>query len=360
MWHLPPIRSRASWIVAVVLVVGACGGGSAEPVANPGQGVSVSMARANWETGYFQAAVYRALLGELGYEVNDPGEKELNPADFYPALAGGDLDFWANGWFPLHNEFLSIQLPDGAVIGDRVERIGNELPAGGLQGFIVDIATAERLGVTKLADIGDDPAIAAVFDTDGDGRANLVGCNEGWGCQLSIDATLGLNDWSSTIEQDSGVYGQLWDETVARYQRGDPILAYTWTPSSFVIELVAGEDVVWLSVDRSSEGEVDPVPLPPAQCPAQPCLMGFAAADINAVANMEFLELNPAAAVLLESVGFRLTDIALQNYMMSLGEDTGADVERHAQEWISENRRLVDSWLDAARSAAAEAATPVR
>jgi glycine betaine/proline transport system substrate-binding protein len=329
-------------------------------VANPGQGVSVSMARANWETGYFQAAVYRALLGELGYEVNDPGEKELNPADFYPALAGGDLDFWANGWFPLHNEFLSIQLPDGAVIGDRVERIGNELPAGGLQGFIVDIATAERLGVTKLADIGDDPAIAAVFDTDGDGKANLVGCNEGWGCQVSIEATLALNDWSQTIEQDSGDYGQQWDETVASYQRGDPILAYTWTPSSFVIELVAGEDVVWLSLDRSSEGEVEPVPLPPAQCPAQPCRMGFAAADINAVASQEFLAANPAAAVLLESVGFRLTDVALQNFRMSLGEDTAADVERHAQEWIAENRRLVDSWLDAARLAAAEAATPLR
>ena len=39
----------------------------------PGDGVEVTMGRANWSTGYFQAELYRQLLTELGYNVSDPG-----------------------------------------------------------------------------------------------------------------------------------------------------------------------------------------------------------------------------------------------------------------------------------------------
>ena len=43
----------------------------------------------------------------------------------------------------------------------------------------------EAAGIEWLADIGDSPETAALFDSDGEGLANLVGCNEGWGCQVA-------------------------------------------------------------------------------------------------------------------------------------------------------------------------------
>ncbi len=324
-------------------------GDGGDDMAMPGEGVSVSMARANWDTGYFQASVYKALLEELGYTVSDPSQAELGPATFYPALAENEYDFWVNGWFPIHDEFLQGELPDGSLVGDVVTKIGEEIPAGGLQGFMVDKPTAEANGITTLDDIGNDPAIAALFDTDGNGKADLAGCNDGWGCQVVINDTITQNGWEDTIEQKSGEYAALWTDTVARFERGEPVLAYTWTPSAYITQLVPGTDTIWLAVQNPVQ--VGAAALPADQCPSQPCEMGFVAADIHVVAHNDFLAANPAAEVLFEQVTIPVIDVALQNVRMGEGENTQPDIDRHAQEWIAANRATVDAWLDAARAA---------
>jgi len=57
----------------------------------------VKMAKANWDTGYFQAEVYKQALEKMGYKVSEP--KAMKPSVFYVAAAAGDLDLWVNGWF---------------------------------------------------------------------------------------------------------------------------------------------------------------------------------------------------------------------------------------------------------------------
>ena len=52
----------------------------------------VAIARADWSSGYMQAAIYAQLIEELGYEVTDPAAAELRPYSFYPALAAGQYD----------------------------------------------------------------------------------------------------------------------------------------------------------------------------------------------------------------------------------------------------------------------------
>lgn len=59
----------------------------------PGEGVSVTMARADWLSGYFQAAVYQLLLERLGYDVSEPAERQLGPSLAYLAMAQGEVDF---------------------------------------------------------------------------------------------------------------------------------------------------------------------------------------------------------------------------------------------------------------------------
>jgi len=342
--HRKPALSRfAVPLIALGLIVAACG----DPevlVERPGEGTTVSMARANWDTGYFQAEVYRQLLKELGYDVGDPTDAEMAPEAFYPLLGSGDFDFWVNGWFPIHDTFIS----DAAA----VSIIGNQIPAGGLQGFFIDKATADELDIKRLDDIANDPALAKVFDLDGDGRADLMGCNDGWGCTDIINRTIEANGWSDTIQQVSSDYNQLWDETVTRVQAGEPVLAYTWSPSAYIAELIFGDDIVWMSLEQPLPEQVGAALLPPTHCPGQPCETGFVTADIRVAANTVFIDQNPAAARLLEQVGFNLIDIGLQNLRMRAGENTPDDIARHAAEYIAENRGVMDLWLDEARRAA--------
>lgn len=362
------MKNRLRWRVligvalAFTLVAAACGDADDDTagevtdtaptgeVAMPGEGVSVNMARANWNTGYFQAAIYRSLLEELGYEVTDPADSELEPATFYPALARGEFDFWVNGWFPIHQPSLDGELPDGSMIGEHVTPVGFQVEAGALQGYLIDKATADAEGITHVDQINDDPELAALFDTDGDGAANLAGCNEGWGCADTINETIELNEWSN-IQHVQGSYSALFIDVVDRYEEGEPIFYYTWTPNFTVAQLVPGEDVVWLGVENPPPDNQGVADLGD-DCAADPCQMGFVPADIRVVANNDFLAENPAAEALFEAVVIPAQDIYDQNLAMNEGAGSQADIDAAADEWIEENRSLVDTWLDAARAAA--------
>ena len=76
---------------------------AADPM-KPGEGVTVKPARATWNTGFFQEALVRQALKDLGYDVQDP--KDLQNPIFYKSVALGDVDYWANGWFPNHDSQL--------------------------------------------------------------------------------------------------------------------------------------------------------------------------------------------------------------------------------------------------------------
>ncbi len=295
----------------------------------------IRLARANWDTGYFQAAIYEALLSELGYDVEQTGD--LAADLFYPAVAEGeDVDLWANGWLPLHETFLT----DEDVLG-RAIPVGYQVENGALQGYLIDKETADEYEITSIMDM-EDPEIAAQFDTNDDGTADLTGCNAGWGCELVIESHLDEFELRDSITHVQGEYSLLMSETINRYERGEPIFFYTWTPNWTINELALGEDVVWITTPEYEDVE----PLEGVEgCVVDPCNMGFEGNDIRAVANVEFLRNNPAVAALLSVVEIPLEDIAEQNVMMQEGDDTDEDIREQAAEWIEDNREDVDEWL---------------
>jgi glycine betaine/proline transport system substrate-binding protein len=319
-----------------------------EEVMLPGEGQQLNVAMPTWDTAYFQSWVVFRLAEELGYEVGSPDILD-NPL-FYTSVAEGDLHFWADGWFPLHNTFLE-------PVADRVEIAGTIVQAGALQGYLIDKATADEYGITSLEDFRD-PEIAALFDTTGNGQANLTGCDPGWGCELVIEHHLDAYDLRDYIEHDQGLYSVLMADTVSRYQAGEPIFFYTWTPNWTIVELVPDEDVVWIEVPFASLPEEqaefeDATTIEGVMgCVSDPCEMGFPGNDMAIVANSEWLSENPALERLFELVEIPLLDIAEQNALMIEGEDDDADIMRHADEWIEANRELVDSWLAEAMAAA--------
>ena len=315
-------------------------------VAGPSAAPPIRIGRGTWDTGWFQAEIYRQLLCELGYQV--PAPRTYDSDDFYEAAAAGEVDFWANGWFPLHNVFLQDQ-----KIQNKLELVGYEVKAGALQGYLIDKASSLRYGITKLSDLKD-PELARIFDADGDGRADLVGCKKGWGCEPVIEHHLDVYGLRDTVEHWGGEYSLLSRQVVNRFMRGHPVLFYTWTPNWTVGVLEPGEDVVWLEVpfpslpEGQDEMEDKTLVHGVSGCPSSPCAMGWPPSDIRVVANRKFLARNPAVRNLFEAVSVPLEDIHAQNARIYEGEGSPKDFERHARRWIRDNRKKVDRWLAAA------------
>ncbi|MEE3139709.1 MAG: glycine betaine ABC transporter substrate-binding protein, partial [Actinomycetota bacterium] len=119
----------------------------------PGDGVSVVAGRASWSTGYVQAEIFTALLRELGYTVSESADMELGPQNAFMAMAEGDMDFWANSWMPGHSSWLMGERTDGSLVGDAVTVLGEEIMAGGLQGFLIEKGFADEYGIKTMEDL---------------------------------------------------------------------------------------------------------------------------------------------------------------------------------------------------------------
>jgi len=329
-----------------------------------GLGRTIRMGRATWDTGWFQAEIFKQLFQELGYRVEGP--RTYDNEAFYRAAAQGDVDLWVNGWFPLHGSHLQEE-----TVQENVAVLGYEVRGGALQGYLVDAQSAAQFDITSLADFQRTEVVEA-FDADGDGRAELIGCNAGWGCERIIEHHLDAYGLRETIEHVQGDYGPLMLNAVEQWTRGTPLFFYTWTPNWTIGALVPGQDVVWIEVPRPSlpadQSHMEESTIVPdiAGCVSNPCALGFPPSDIRTVANRSFLAANPAVRALLKAVTIPLEDIAAQNARLIEGEDARADITRHAAEWIAANRSQVDVWLSAAARAqresgvrSAEGETPI-
>jgi glycine betaine/proline transport system substrate-binding protein len=316
----------------------------------PGRGQTIRLARADWDTSWFEAEIFRQLLQRLGYAVTEP--KTMNDTAFWDAVSRNEIDFWPSGWFPNSDKKL-------AQVQHKVGVVGYVVKAGALQGYLVDKKTSQQHGITNLQKLKQ-PEIAKLFDTDGDGKADLTGCNPDWTCREVIEHQLKAYGLGATVKQVQGDYNSLMARAIARYKEGKPILFYTWTPNWTVGKLVPGKDVVWLEVpfpslpteqkDKETLTKVSRV----NGCIDDPCEMGWPPNDIRVVANKDFLEKNPQAKRLFERIEIPLQDISSQNARMFERESSQEDIRRHAREWIEAHQNEVDSWLREAVGAAGQ------
>lgn len=338
----------------------------------PGEGVTVSMARADWATGYFQAAVYRQVLEELGYTVTDPADRELGPSLAYLAMAEGDIDFWVNSWYPGHLSWWEPELPDGSVVGDHLKIPGAVFAAGGLQGYLISKEFADEFGVYTMDQLNSNADALAAYDAQdpvpGNGKADIYGCQESWTCDNIILSQIAFSEWEN-IEQVIAGYDAMVAEATAKANRGEPMVIYTWTPSAYITEMIPGVNVYWLGTDavlddsnpaNQDGGEKHDqrpgiVAIGTDQCPAATdagCQLGWIPADIAVTANTDFLDANPAAARLLTVMNLPIVDVSLAQVEQSAGKDSEEDINTMAAEWIAGNRDSVDGWIEEALAAA--------
>ena len=288
----------------------------------------VKMAKANWDTGYFQAEVYKQALEKMGYTVAEP--KAMKPSVFYLAAAAGDLDLWVNGWFGTHDTYIK-------EAKGKVKAVGNVMPKGGLQGYLIDKKSADKFGIKTVMDIKQH---AKQFDSDGDGKADMVACPPGWGCEKKITKhfdELGLGDFINQVKAD---YSASMADAIAKFKNGKSVLFYTWTPNWTVGALELGKDIVWIEVPYSETKAIKV-----ANATKSKINMGFNADDIRPAANVDFLKANPKIEKMLKKASIPLADVAAQNMKMNKGEKSEREIKKHASAWIKANQSTFDGWL---------------
>ncbi|MFH0131223.1 glycine betaine/L-proline ABC transporter substrate-binding protein ProX [Variovorax sp. VaC1] len=306
----------------------------------PGKGVTVLPLKSSLAEEAFQTLLVMRGLEKLGYTVEPM--KDLEPATEHLAIANGDATFMANHWSLLHADFYKNSGGDAKLSRKGV------YSEGAVQGYLIDRKTAEQYNITSIAQLKD-PAIAKLFDADGDGKADLTGCNPGWGCELAIENHLTAYQLRDTVTHKQGSYAALMADTIARFKQDKPVLYYTWTPYWVSAVLRPGADVVWLQVPFSSsqgDGRSVDTQLPNGKN------YGFQANQEQIVANKAFVEKNPAAGKLFEVMKLPISDINAQNLRMSQGANTQQDVARHTDGWIKAHQALFDGWIEEARAAA--------
>ena len=218
---------------------------------------------------------------------------------------------------------------------------------GAAQGYLIDKKTAEQYHIKSIDQLKD-PKIAKLFDTNGDGKADLTGCTPGWGCEAVINHQLDAYGLSNTVVHNQGNYAAMMADTIARYKEGKPVIYYTWTPYWVSDVLKPGKDVVWLQVPFSSlpgeQKDID-TKLPNGMN------YGFPVNTMHIVANKAWAEKNPAAAKLFSIMKLPIADINAENAMMHAGHGSEADIQGHVDGWIKAHQQQFDGWVEEALAA---------
>lgn len=306
----------------------------------PGKGVVVNAVQSSLPEETFQTELVNRALQALGYDVQPIKEVDYNVA--YTAIASGDATYMAVNWDPLQKDMYASAGGD-----NKFYRQGTYI-SGAAQGYLIDKKTADKYHLHDISQLKD-PNIAKLFDADGDGKADLAGCNPGWVCGSVISTQIEAYGLSNTVVQNQGNYSAIIADTLTRFKAGKPVLYYTWTPYWVSDELKPGKDVVWLTVPHSanpgSQKDLDTT-LPNGKN------YGFPVNNEHIVANKAWSQANPAAAKLFAVMKLPLADVNAQNLRMHEGQGSSDDIDRHVDGWIASHQATFDGWVKQAAAAA--------
>ena len=127
----------------------------------------------DWDTGYFQAEIYKQALEKMGYKVRSNSNETTG---ILRSCCCRRCRFMGKGWFGTHDGYI-------AEAKGKVKAVGTVMEKGGLQGYLIDKKTADKFGIKSCIDI---KKHAKQFDSNNDGKADMVSCPPGWGCEKVI------------------------------------------------------------------------------------------------------------------------------------------------------------------------------
>ena len=317
------------WMISIALVI---------PMLLPA--VKVHTLKSSIAEESFQTYVVMYALEELGYKVEPI--KEVSYAVAFQTIAQNekskDIYFMASNWDPLHATMYN------KAGGDKKMYRKGVYVANSGQGYLVDKKTADKYNIKYINDLKN-PKIAKLFDINGNGKADLAGCNPGWGCEKVIEHQLDAFKLRKTVEHNQGEYSAIIADTITRYKAGKPVLYYTWTPYWVSGALVPGKDVVWLQVTHSAH------PVTKNTALSNGMNFGFNVNSQKIVANKAVTTAHQDVAKLFEVIELSVNDVSAENKLIANGENKDKDMQRHAKQWIKAHQTTFNKWIETAKKA---------
>lgn len=288
----------------------------------------------------FQMNIVAEILKKMGHEVEVTNDVGYDIA--YQTIANNansdDVYFMAANWDPLHTPKL-----EGVGGEKKVVQFGQYI-SNCAQGYLIDKKTADKHNIKYYNDLKK-PEIAKLFDLDNDGKADLTGCNAGWGCEKVIEHQLDAFGLRGMVEHNQGEYSALIADTIANYKTGKSILYYTWTPYWVSGKLVPGKDVVFLQVTHSDHPNGISTKL------SNGADYGFSVNHQKIVANASVKTKHKDIAKLFEIMELSVNDVSGQNMLMAAGQNKEKDILRHTEAWMKKNQAKIDQWIKTAKAA---------
>ena len=288
----------------------------------------------------FQTYVVIDALKELGYKVEPI--KEVAYAVAYETMGqnsgSDDVYFMADSWDPIQDAMFKKAGGDKKLFRKGI------FIANCAQGYLIDKKTADKYNIKYINDLKD-PKIAKLFDANGNGKADLTGCNPGWGCEKVIEYQLDAFNLRKNITHNQGEYSAIIADTITRYKKGQSILYYTWTPYWVSGILVPGKDTTWLQVTHSANPNTKSTKL------ANGMDFGFNVNNQRIVANKSVAKNHPDIAKLFSIMKLSVNDVSSENMLVSQGQKKDTDMQKHAKIWISQNKATFNKWIKEAKEA---------
>src|SRR5690606_38244998 len=167
-WSMRKRWLRRVFPVLLAAVLVASMGLAGDPAAAqrlPGTGKTLTFAFTNWTGDWLPTLVSKVLLEDyLGYRVEIV---DLTVPVTYAMIAAGEVDVFADAFFPNQNSLLAGYRGELEVISWHYDDT--------VRGWAVPTWFAEKYGVKTVQDLNN-PQIARLLDRDGDGYGDLLGC----------------------------------------------------------------------------------------------------------------------------------------------------------------------------------------
>ncbi len=282
-----------------------------------------------WSGDWLTIYVPKILLEEqLGYTTDIV---ELSVPAIWTALGAGETDLWTDSWFPNQIDFEKKQRAATEWLG-VVYGTAHSPDDVCLQFWAVPTWVSEEYGLTSVEQLKD-PELAELFDVDGNGVGDIMGCDAAWKCAEMIDNEIAEYGLGDLYEQQYGAEAMMMAAVEGRMKKNEPVLFYLYTPHPFFVKFPIGEDVVILE---------------------DPLNFWGGKATVYKFGQTDWVEANTTAANLVRQVQFKMVDI---NWAMAEIEERGDDaatLEAIAREWMAQNQDKVNTWLKEALNQEAE------
>lgn len=289
-------KPKYMWAAVTVLIIAALSigyfrQGTGLAVDNRPQ-KTVTIGYVNWQEDVAVTYLWKAILEEKGYKVQ---LKSLDVAPLYVGLSKGNLDLFLDGWLPITQkaywEKYKGQLDDYGSWYEGEAKIGLVVPK------YVTIEDISQMQQEKVRFAG-----------------QIIGIDPGAGIMKATDRA--VKDYGLKYEVIQGSEAAMITALDKALREKRWVVITGWSPHW----IFAKYDLKYLADPKKSFGEAE---------------------GLHMLANKSFTQSNPEISVMLTK--FRLNDRQIGGLEDLIQK--GMAPQEAAKRWISENKDLVDSWL---------------